>query len=76
MGERHNEDYQKYLVFKKGNVFQVPSDKKFAWYNPDPKDRDTYTSAEVIKEGKEEWVLLTDEGRVGVTHFIIFLFLF
>jgi hypothetical protein len=64
MGERQNEDYQKFLHYKRDDLFQVPSDKKFAWYNPDPKDRDTYASAEVIKEGKEEWVLLTENKQV------------
>ncbi len=62
--ERNHADYQRYLKFKKDDLFQVLSDKKYAWYNPDPKDRDTYASGEVLKEGKEEWVLRNDEGQV------------
>jgi myosin protein heavy chain len=61
--ERQHADYQRYLKFKKDDLFQVPSDKKFAWFNPDPKDRDTFASAEVLKEGKDEWVLRTEEGQ-------------
>jgi myosin heavy subunit len=61
--ERQHADYQRYLKFRKDDLFQVPSDKKFAWYNPDPKDRDTFGSAEVLKEGKDEWVLKTEEGH-------------
>lgn len=69
--ERQHADYQRYLKFKKDDLFQVPSDKKFAWFNPDPKDRDTFASAEVLKEGKDEWVLRTEEGQVWYYFVII-----
>ena len=63
MGERNNADYQKYLKYKPEDS-KFAGDKKYAWYNPDPKDRDTYASGEVVKEGKEEWVILTEEQKV------------
>lgn len=72
--ERQHADYQRYLKFKKDDLFQVLSDKKYAWFNPDPKDRDTFASAEVLKEGKDEWVLRTEEGTVCSYDTIIRLF--
>lgn len=62
--ERLHSDYQRYLKFKRDDLFVgVMGDKKYAWYNPDPKDRDTYASAEVLKEGKDEWVLKNEDSQ-------------
>ena len=59
------EDFQRYLVFKRTDVlFQVPQGKNYVWYNPNPKDPDTFESGEVINEGPEDIRVKDESGAV------------
>ena len=62
-------DYNKFLKLTKDEAAEIfrKTDKKQVWFNPDPKDKDTYASAEVISEtGGEtgDTVLKTEQGDV------------
>ncbi len=64
-------DYHKYLKFNKddnADLFRMKSDRKLVWYNPDPKEKDTYASAEVISENNGEIVIKTEIGEVRVSQ--------
>lgn len=71
-------DYKKFLQLTKDEAAEIfrKSDKKQVWFNPDPKDKDTYASAEVLSEtGGEtgDTVLKTEQGDVC---WFTFLFIF
>lgn len=59
-------DYTKFLKLTKDEAAEIfrKSDKKQVWYNPDPKDKDTYASAEVISEAGDDTTLKTEQGDV------------
>lgn len=68
-------DYNKYLKLSKDEAADIfrKTDQKQVWYNPDPKEKDTYASAVVVSESGEETVL---KGEAGDVCIIIHLFIF
>jgi len=57
-------DYAKYLKRKDDlNEFALRSDKKMVWFNPDPKEKDTYASGEVLSEAGDDYVLKSETGE-------------
>lgn len=62
-----NEDYIKYLKFNKDeaqDIFKLNADKKFVWFNPDPKEKDNYACGEVIAENGDDYTVKTEAGDV------------
>jgi hypothetical protein len=59
-------DYTKFLKLQKDEAAEIfrKSDQKQVWFNPDPKDKDTYASAALISESGDEAVLKTETGDV------------
>lgn len=67
-------DYNKFLKLQKdenADIFRVKTDKKLVWFNPDPKDKDTYASAEVLSETKDEATIKTETGDVCLPFLLI-----
>eukprot|EP01107_Rhizomastix_libera_P005952 TRINITY_DN20054_c0_g1_i1.p1 TRINITY_DN20054_c0_g1~~TRINITY_DN20054_c0_g1_i1.p1 ORF type:complete len:2118 (-),score=766.83 TRINITY_DN20054_c0_g1_i1:95-6448(-) len=56
-------DFERYLMFTlPAGVFQVAADKKFVWYNPDPKNPNTFETGEIKKEEGEMNIIAGPNG--------------
>jgi myosin protein heavy chain len=66
MALRELSNYEKFLKFRMDASFNLPSDKKFVWFQPDPKE-ETYVNAEVVKGELDDMsiTIKTTEGVVG-----------
>nr|2XO8_A Chain A, MYOSIN-2 HEAVY CHAIN [Dictyostelium discoideum] len=59
-------DYHKYLKVKQGDsdLFKLTvSDKRYIWYNPDPKERDSYECGEIVSETSDSFTFKTVDGQ-------------
>jgi myosin heavy subunit len=58
------EDFNRYLVYRRPEgLFTVPQGKNYVWFNPDPKDIDTFETGEVKKESGDDVTVETAEGN-------------
>jgi len=62
---RELSNYEKLLKFRMDASFNLPSDKKFVWFQPDPKE-ETFVTAEVVK-GELDDMSITIKSADGTT---------
>ena len=59
------EDFNRYLVYRRPEgLFTVPQGKKYVWFNPNPKDPDSYDTGEVQSDNGDEVSVDFDTGVI------------
>lgn len=60
----NQEEFNRYLVYRRPEgLFTVPQGKNFVWFNPNPKDPDSYDTGEVKSESGDELTVVTGDGH-------------
>ena len=58
------EEFNRYLVYRRPEgLFTVPQGKNYVWFNPNPKDTDSYDTGEVKSDNGEEVTVVTADGH-------------